>query len=90
MNLNTCTVITDSNYLADLEKFTITLPDNLNEIINVVNIPTYSDQWDDITSFKEEYEWREILKNSKDNPTLQEAIERVKILYYLSKDNDQP
>ena len=34
-----------------------------------------------------EVEWAEILKEAEDNPTLQEAIERVKILYHLSKQN---
>ena len=29
--------------------------------------------------------WNEILKESESNPTLQEALDRVKILYELSK-----
>jgi len=32
-----------------------------------------------------EVEWSNILKESRSNPMLQEAIERVKILYHLSK-----
>ena len=32
-----------------------------------------------------ETEWKEIIKESRHNPTLQEAIDRVKILYHLSK-----
>lgn len=32
-----------------------------------------------------ETEWRPILKEAEQNPALQEAIERVKILYHLSK-----
>lgn len=38
---------------------------------------------------KESREWREILEAAKDNPTLQEALDRVKILYHLSKQNGQ-
>ena len=34
--------------------------------------------------------WGEIRRASKSNPALQEALERVKILYYLSKDKPQP
>lgn len=34
-----------------------------------------------------EVEWAEILKSAKDNLALQEAIERVKLIYHLSKDN---
>ena len=33
--------------------------------------------------------WKDIIKESRINPTLQAAIERVKILYHLSKDNGQ-
>jgi hypothetical protein len=32
--------------------------------------------------------WGDIHRAAKTNPTLQEALERVKILYYLSKDKD--
>lgn len=35
-----------------------------------------------------ELEWAPILKAAEDNPTLQEAIDRVKILYHLSKDHE--
>ena len=31
--------------------------------------------------------WGEIRRMAKTNPTLQEAMERVKLLYYLSKEN---
>jgi hypothetical protein len=31
--------------------------------------------------------WGEIRRAAQTNPTLQEALERVKILYHLSKDN---
>lgn len=34
-------------------------------------------------------EWAEILKASETNPTLQEAIERVKLLYHLSLKNGE-
>jgi hypothetical protein len=34
--------------------------------------------------------WDEIRRASKSNPALQEALERVKILYYLSKDKPEP
>jgi hypothetical protein len=33
-------------------------------------------------------EWREILAFAKSNPALQEAIDRVKLLYHLSKKED--
>jgi hypothetical protein len=32
--------------------------------------------------------WGEIHRMAKTNPTLQEALERVKIIYHLSKDKD--
>lgn len=38
---------------------------------------------------KESREWREILEAARENPTLQEALDRVKILYHLSKQNGQ-
>jgi hypothetical protein len=31
--------------------------------------------------------WGEIRREAKINPTLQEALDRVKIVYYLSKEN---
>ena len=31
--------------------------------------------------------WKDIIKESRTNPTLQEAVDRVKILYHLSKDH---
>ena len=31
--------------------------------------------------------WKDIIKESRTNSTLQEAIDRVKILYHLSKDH---
>jgi hypothetical protein len=33
-------------------------------------------------------EWREILASARTNPALQEAIDRVKLLYHLSKKED--
>jgi hypothetical protein len=38
---------------------------------------------------QESKEWLNILLAAKDNPVLQEAIDRVKILYHLSKKNGQ-
>ncbi len=32
--------------------------------------------------------WGDIMREARTNPTLQEAIERVKLLYYLSKDKN--
>jgi hypothetical protein len=32
--------------------------------------------------------WGEIHRMAKTNPTLQEALERVKIIYHLSKDKN--
>lgn len=37
---------------------------------------------------KEEILWREIRKEAKTNQQLHEAIERVKVLYYLSKEKN--
>ena len=31
--------------------------------------------------------WKDIILESRTNPTLQEAVDRVKILYHLSKDH---
>ena len=31
--------------------------------------------------------WKDIINESRTNPTLQEAVDRVKILYHLSKDH---
>lgn len=36
-----------------------------------------------------EIEWAEILKEAKNNQVLQDAIDRVKILYHLSKQDEQ-
>lgn len=36
-----------------------------------------------------ETEWRDIIEASNSNPALQEALERVKILYHLSKKDGQ-
>ena len=33
--------------------------------------------------------WKDIIKESRTNPALQEAVDRVKILYHLSKDNGE-
>lgn len=40
-----------------------------------------------INQWQKEQEWQDILKASETNQALQAAIERVKILYYLSKDD---
>jgi hypothetical protein len=32
--------------------------------------------------------WEKIRRAAKSNPSLQEALDRVKIIYHLSKDND--
>jgi hypothetical protein len=37
----------------------------------------------------EQQDWRAILDAAKSNPVLQEAVDRVKILYHLSKKNGQ-
>lgn len=33
--------------------------------------------------------WKDIIKESKSDPVLQEALDRVKVLYHLGKDNGQ-
>ena len=40
-------------------------------------------------NYELENTWKDILRESRTNPTLQEAMERVKILYHLSKDPGQ-
>ena len=41
-----------------------------------------------IDQLREDKMWGEIRRMAKTNPTLQAAIERVKIIYHLSKDKD--
>lgn len=40
-------------------------------------------------NYELENTWKDILRESRTNPTLHEAMERVKILYHLSKDHGQ-
>ena len=40
-----------------------------------------------IIEYELETEWKDIIKESKTNKSLQDALERVKIIYHLSKDN---
>ena len=49
-----------------------------------VLIGTYPvDNW-----IQESHYWHKIVEAAKDNPALQEALERAKVLYELSKKND--
>ena len=41
------------------------------------------------TDLHEENLWKEIYRASKNDPVLQEMLDRVKITYYLRKDNGQ-
>ena len=52
-------------------------------------IGQYIDPFADSLTLNYELEtvWKDIIKESWTNPTLQEAVERVKILYHLSKDH---
>jgi hypothetical protein len=43
---------------------------------------------DNLESIKEDKLWGEIRRSAKSNPLLQEALDRVKIIYELSKKND--
>jgi len=47
---------------------------------------------DYMKSFTDQYyletEWKEILKEARKNPVLQEAVNRVKITYHLSKKDE--
>jgi hypothetical protein len=54
-------------------------------------IGKYTDPFNENLTINYELEntWKDILKESRTNPTLQEAMERVKILYHLSKDHGQ-
>jgi hypothetical protein len=36
----------------------------------------------------EDVMWNEIQRMAKTNPSLQEAVDRVKVIYHLSKDNN--
>ncbi len=46
--------------------------------------------WKDyMEKYRLEVEWAPILKAAEDNPALQQAIDRVKILYHLSKKHEQ-
>jgi hypothetical protein len=74
---------------------------NLNNIINnstIINTVNYTDPNYDtvdprefyieiVGQYKQEREWIEINKAAKTNEALQNAIDRVKIIYYLSKEN---
>jgi len=40
-----------------------------------------------INEMKENQLWRDIRETAKDNPALQSALDNVKILYYMSKQN---
>lgn len=40
-----------------------------------------------IADWEETELWREIRKDAKENKTLQEALDRVKVLYYLSRED---
>lgn len=39
------------------------------------------------SKFREEILWKDILRAAEHSATLQEAVDRVKVLYYLSKEN---
>ena len=47
---------------------------------------------DYLTSFADQYflenDWKDIIKASRSNPALQKALEGVKILYHLSKQDE--
>lgn len=40
--------------------------------------------------FTSDHMWKDIMVEAKRNPALQEALDRVKIVYYLSKEKQQP
>ena len=42
-----------------------------------------------VGDFLERQEWYQILLEAKTNPTLQDAINRVKVLYHLSKNHGE-
>lgn len=42
-----------------------------------------------VGDFLERQEWHQILLEAKTNPTLQDAINRVKVLYHLSKNHGE-
>jgi len=50
--------------------------------------PRTSDGRPLIDQMREDQLWGEIRRAAKSNPTIQEALERVKITYYLSKEYD--
>ena len=42
------------------------------------------------SKFADDYLWGDIMMAAENNPALQEALERVKVVYYLTKDKPQP
>jgi len=50
--------------------------------------PRTSDGRSLMDQLREDKLWGEIRRMAKTNPTLQEALERVKIIYHLSKEKD--
>ena len=63
---------------------TITISSTASFNVNDYTFTSWNDDWLVVNN-----EWNEILKASEGNEALQKAIERVKILYYLSKEDEQ-
>lgn len=60
---------------------------NLNTNLPLDYYVTVDGISDHINDWKLEQEWKDINKEAKNNEALQKAIERVKILYHLGKDD---
>jgi len=60
---------------------TITISSTSSFDVNDYTFTSWNNDW------LVDNEWNEILKASEGNEALQKAIERVKILYYLSKED---
>ena len=43
----------------------------------------------ELKQYHETQLWKDILKEAATNKTLQDALDRVKVLYYLSKENEE-
>jgi hypothetical protein len=90
MNLNDIITIDLNDLNLDLPQYssmdisaynTITISSTASFDVNDYTFTSLDDGW--ILN----NEWQEILKASEGNEALQKAIERVKILYYLSKED---
>lgn len=86
----------DNTIYINVADYNIKLPDliTIGSVDTTWDINDYSvgsdtfeidDSW--IKELEEESFWKSIRDAAEHNPTLQEALERVKVVYYLSKED---